>query len=121
MQRTLKSGLKQIICAGFLFPINRYCLRKFNSLVFEMAQENVIFQQRITSKGKIEYRTKFGRQKALVFRQHVGFLYLELYDNKPGRSDKIGLGLDELDYLIQLRTNLETLKPGFTEVSPDVI
>ena len=86
-----------------------------------MAQENVIFQQRITSKGKIEYRTKFGRQKALVFRQHAGFFYVELYDNKPGKSDRVGLGLDELDYLIQIRPNLETLKPGFTEVSPDVM
>jgi len=94
---------------------------KFNSHAFEMAQENVIFQQRTTSKGKTEYRTKFGRQKALVFRKHVGFFYIELYDNKPGKSDRIRLGLDELDYLIQLRPNLETLKPGFTEVSPDVI
>jgi len=51
----------------------------------------------------------------------LDFFYVELYDNKPGKSDIIGLGLDELDYLIQLRPNLETLKPGFTEVSPDVI
>ena len=86
-----------------------------------MDQENVIFQQRITSKGKIEYRTKFGRQKALVFRKHAGFFYVELYDNKPGKSDRIGLGLDELDYLIQLRPNLDTLKPSFTEVSLGVI
>jgi len=36
-----------------------------------MAQENVVFQQRTNARGEMEFRTKFGRQKAIVFRKHL--------------------------------------------------
>jgi len=82
-----------------------------------MDQENVVFQQRTNSKGDIQYRAKFGRQKAFVFVKQRDFFYIDLYDNRPGKTDKIGLGLDELDALIKLRPNLESLKHCFQEVS----
>ena len=84
-----------------------------------MAQENVVFQQRTNARREMEFRTKFGRQKAIVFRKHLesGFFYVDIYDNRPGRSDRIGLGLDEVDQLLSLRTGLDSLKQCFTEVS----
>jgi len=67
----------------------------------------------------MEFRTKFGRQKPIVSRKHIesGFHYVDIYDNRPGKVDRIGLGLDEVDQLISLRTDLDSLKPCFTEVS----
>ena len=82
-----------------------------------MAQENVLFHQRNNSKGDTEFRATFGRQKAMVFRRHEGYFYLDLYDNKPGRTGRISIGLDELDSLIALRGNLETLRSCFPMVS----
>ena len=81
-----------------------------------MAQVNIMFQQRSNSKGVVELRAKFGRQKAMVFRRHEGFFYLDLYDNKPGRFGKISLGLDELDGIISLREYLNTFKICFPTV-----
>lgn len=83
----------------------------------KMAQENVVFQQRTNSKGGVEFRTKFGRQKAMVYRKHDQFFYVDIYDNRPGRTDRIGLGLDELDQLIILRAGLDSMKQCFPEVS----
>ena len=79
----------------------------------------MIFQQKYNSKGELEFRTKFGRQKALVLRQHeaTGFFYVDLYDNRPGKSDHLGIGMDELDILISIRPNLDSLKGYFKEVS----
>jgi len=33
-----------------------------------------------------------------------------LYDNRPGKTGHIGLGMDELDVLLTMRTNLNALK-----------
>lgn len=87
----------------------------------EQAERIPIFQQRVISKNEVEFRSKIGRNKAIVFRRHdeTGYYYIDLYDNrkpKPGhssRSSHICLGMDELDALITLRTNLDSLKACF--------
>lgn len=81
-----------------------------------MDQQNIVFQQKYNSRGELEYRARFGRQKALVLRKHVDFFYLELYDNRPGKTGHIGPGLDELDSLLSMRTNLDSLKTYFSQV-----
>ena len=76
-----------------------------------MAQENIIFQQRHNSRGELEFR----QQKSLVLRQHeaTGFFYVDLYDNRPGKSDRLGIGMDELDQIISIRQKLDSLKSYF--------
>lgn len=69
----------------------------------------------------MEMRTAFGRQKALTMVEHNNFFYINLYDNRvmdngTRSSDKIGLGLDELDEIIRLRSTLELNKDAFIEV-----
>ena len=76
-----------------------------------MDSEN-FFQQKVNIKGETEFRTRFGRHKALVFRKHRDFSYIDLYDNRPLKICHIGLGMDELDVLLTMRTNLNALKTG---------
>ncbi|CAC5400611.1 unnamed protein product [Mytilus coruscus] len=79
--------------------------------------ENVVFQQRINGKGNVEFRTKFGRSKAIVMRRHEGYFYIDMYDNRPGKSDRIPIGTDELELLCNLRGNLESLKSHFPQIN----
>ncbi|VDI01128.1 Hypothetical predicted protein [Mytilus galloprovincialis] len=62
------------------------------------------FDQKINASGNIEFRCSFGRKK-------------QLYDNRQGKSDKISLGLDELDFLVNARESLEQLKGYYPQVS----
>lgn len=71
--------------------------------------ENVVFQQVRNSKGETVFRAKFGRDKALSFRKFQGFHYIDLFDNRPKKTNRICLGLDELDFLFSIRGNLESL------------
>jgi len=80
-----------------------------------MELESHIFQQKVNFKGETEFRTKFGRHKALVLRKHLDFFYIDLY-NRPGKTDHIGLGMDELDALLLMRNHLNALKTCFTQV-----
>ncbi|CAG2222413.1 unnamed protein product [Mytilus edulis] len=75
--------------------------------------ENVVFQQRINGKGNVEFRTKFGRSKAIVMRRHDGYFYIDMYDNRPGKSDRISIGTDELELLCNMKGSLESLKSHF--------
>ena len=54
-------------------------------------------------------------ETSLVYRRHDQFYYLDLYDNKVGKTrfNGICLGLDELDFLISLRSNLDSLQSCF--------
>lgn len=81
-----------------------------------MDSENFVFQQKVNFKGETEFRTKLGRHKALVFRKHRDFFYIDLYDNRPGKTGDIGLGMDELNVLLTMRTNLNALKTCFMQV-----
>ena len=85
-------------------------------MLVNLDSENVVFNQTSNSKGDVEFRTVFGRKKALVFRQYRGFHYVDLYDNIPGKVGKISLGLDELDFLFNIRGNLESLTGHFNKV-----
>lgn len=79
-----------------------------------MTSNNFVFQQTTNSRGKFEFRVKFGRNKSFVFRKHERFYYLDLYDNRLGRvKSGIYIGLDELDFL---RGNLDTLLNCFNPV-----
>jgi len=80
-----------------------------------MAQENVVFEQRTNVKGETQFRVRFGRQNTFVFCKHQesGYFYIDIYDNRPGKNDRIGLGLGELDSIIKLRPNMETLNKLF--------
>lgn len=80
-----------------------------------MASNNIIFHQTTHKNGECEFRVKFGRNKSFVYRRHDQFYYLDLYDNKVGKTRFNGmcLGLDELDFLISLRSNLDSLQSCF--------
>ena len=75
----------------------------------------LVFQQTTNGEGETEFRMKFGRNKCLVYRKHDQFYYVDLYDNKPGKVKFTGmcLGLDELDFLISIRQQLDTLQSSF--------
>ncbi|CAG2185354.1 unnamed protein product [Mytilus edulis] len=67
-----------------------------------MAAENVQFTQSVTSTGKTEYKTQFGRGKVLSFKKSArGLFYLDLATSNG--AVKLNLGLDELDDLFTLR------------------
>ncbi|CAG2219528.1 unnamed protein product [Mytilus edulis] len=76
---------------------------------------NVVFQQTVNKSGETEFRVKFGRNKSLVFRKHEQFYYLDLYDNKFGKArfNGICLGLDELDFILSIRRDLDSLSSVF--------
>jgi hypothetical protein len=80
-----------------------------------LASNNIIFHQTTNKNGECEFRVKFGRNKSFVYRGHDQFYYLDLYDNKVGKTrfNGICLGLDELDFLISLRSNLDSLQSCF--------
>lgn len=80
-----------------------------------MASNTVVFQQVTNRNGETEFRVKFGRMKSLVYRRHEQYYYLDLYDNRIGKSkcNGICLGLDELDFLISIRSNLDSLQNCF--------
>lgn len=67
--------------------------------------------------GEIGFRTKFGRQKVMVFRRHdeTKYFYVDIYDNKSGRY--MCIAMDELDFLCSIRSNLEFFKSSFPKVS----
>ncbi|CAC5411278.1 unnamed protein product [Mytilus coruscus] len=78
---------------------------------------NVVFQN-VNKSGDIEFRVKFGRNKSLVYRKHEQFYYLDLYDNKFGKArfNGICLGLDEIDFLLSIWSDLDSLKTIFPAV-----
>ncbi|CAG2256730.1 unnamed protein product [Mytilus edulis] len=79
-----------------------------------MAAENVQFSQIITSTGRTEYKTQFGRGKVLSFKKSArGLFYLDLAASNG--SMKLNLGLDELDDLFTLRGHLESLTAYFPQ------
>ena len=80
-----------------------------------MAAENVQFSQIITSTGRTEYKTQFGRGKVLSFKKSArGLFYLDLAASNG--SMKLNLGQDELDDLFTLRGHLESLTAYFPHV-----
>jgi hypothetical protein len=86
----------------------------------QMAQAQInttIFHQVNGKNGEIRFRTKFGRQKVMVFRRHdeTKYFYVDIYDNKSGRY--MCIAMDELDFLCSIRSNLEFLKSSFPKVS----
>lgn len=84
-----------------------------------MASNTIMFQQ-YTNKhsGDCEFRVTFGRHKAAVFRRYENHFYLDVYDNKLGKTKFNGIcvGLDELDFLISIRGNLDQLKSSFPQM-----
>ncbi|CAC5369322.1 unnamed protein product [Mytilus coruscus] len=76
---------------------------------------NVVFQQNVNKSGDTEFRVKFGRNKSLVYRKHDQFYYLDLYDNKFGKArfNGICLRLDEIDFLLSIRSDLDSLNTIF--------
>ena len=66
---------------------------------------NFVFQQRVSNKGDMEFRTKFGRNKAVVLRLFESNFYVDIYDNRPGKNSRISFGFDELEELIQMRNH----------------
>jgi len=80
-----------------------------------MASNNIIFHQTTNKNGECEFKVKFVRSKSFVYKRHEHFFYLDLYDNKVGKTkfNGICLGLDELDFLISLRSNLDSLQSCF--------
>ncbi|CAC5362563.1 unnamed protein product [Mytilus coruscus] len=83
--------------------------------------DNVVFQQRINVKGNVEFRTKFGQSKAIVMRRHEGYFYVDIYDIRPGKSDRISIGTDELELLCNLRGSLDSLKSHFPQPQQQTI
>lgn len=83
-----------------------------------MASNNIVFQQTTNKSGDTEFRVKFGRSKSLVYRRHEQYYYIDVYDNRPGRSKFNGIcfGLDEIDFLLSIRSNLDSLKTCFPQV-----
>lgn len=75
------------------------------------------FLKKTKTDGKVEVSTFFGRSKDLVLLKSKSFFYINIYDNRVVKgkksTDKIGLGLDELDELIKLRPHLERAKKAF--------
>jgi len=78
-----------------------------------MENSAVIFQQKINTKGNLEFRSSFGRSKAMVLRRYNGYFYVDLYDNRKGHTEHISLGLDEIDFIVDTRQTLEQLKDYF--------
>lgn len=76
-------------------------------------ENTLIFQQKINSKGNLEFRTSFGRSKAIVLRRYNDYFYVDIYDNRTGHTERISLGLDEIDFLVNARDTLEQLKGYF--------
>lgn len=76
-----------------------------------------IFHQVNGKNGEIRFRSKFGRQKVMVFRRHdeTKYFYVDIYDNKNGRY--MCIAMDELDFLCSIRSSLEFLKSSFPKVS----
>lgn len=74
-----------------------------------------VFQQVTSKDGETKFRQKFGRQKALIFRRHdaTSLFYLDIYDNKNNRY--MCLGMDELDFIVNIRSSLDILKPHFPQ------
>lgn len=87
----------------------------------QLSTDNVVFQQYTNKQGETEFRTRFGRQKAMVFRKYseTGYFYVDFYDNKPGEMKYNGMtfGMDELDWIIARRGNLDSLMSCFPQVS----
>ncbi|XP_063436167.1 uncharacterized protein LOC134717603 [Mytilus trossulus] len=82
-----------------------------------MAAENVQFTQSVTSTGKTEYKTQFGRGTVLSFKKSTrGLFYLDLATSNG--AVKLNLGLDELDDLFTLRGHLESLTAYFPQPLP---
>jgi len=83
-----------------------------------MASNNIVFQQTTNKSGDTEFRVKFGRSKSLVYRRYEQYYYIDVYDNRPGRSKFNGIcfGLDEIDFLLSIRSNLDSLKTCFPQV-----
>ncbi|XP_063425931.1 uncharacterized protein LOC134709712 isoform X1 [Mytilus trossulus] len=79
-----------------------------------MAAENVQFSQIVTSTGRTEYKTQFGRGKVLTYKKSArGLLYLDLAASNG--SMKLNLGLNELDDLFTLWGHLESLTAYFPQ------
>ena len=80
------------------------------------AQLGNVFQQMTSKDGEIKFRHKFGRQKVLVFRRHdlTKYFYVDIYDNKNNRY--MCLAMDEVDFMCNIRSSLEVLKPCFPQV-----
>ncbi|CAC5368616.1 unnamed protein product [Mytilus coruscus] len=75
--------------------------------------ENVVFQQRINGKGMSNSEQSSGEVKPIVMRRHDGYFYIDMYDNRPGKSDRISIGTDELELLCNMKGSLKSLKSHF--------
>ncbi|XP_063425932.1 uncharacterized protein LOC134709712 isoform X2 [Mytilus trossulus] len=85
-----------------------------------MAAENVQFSQIVTSTGRTEYKTQFGRGKVLTYKKSArGLLYLDLAASNG--SMKLNLGLNELDDLFTLWGHLESLTAYFPQAPLTII
>lgn len=61
-----------------------------------MASNNISFHQTTNKNGECEFKVKFGRSKSFVYTRHGNFFYLDLYNNKVGKTkfNGICLGLE---------------------------
>lgn len=75
-----------------------------------MACNTVVFNETFSKYGRLEFQTKFGRNKTLTFKKSGrGFYFLDLQSG----NFKFNIGLDELDELFTLRGQLEVLTGCF--------
>ena len=81
-------------------------------------QAKMELQKRVKSNGKVEFRTKFGRDKVAVLSKAGDYFYINLYDNRPKyKGNKIFFGVDEIEELVKIKGAIDALKPEFDQVS----
>ncbi|CAC5391318.1 unnamed protein product [Mytilus coruscus] len=82
-----------------------------------------VFQQVCSRNRETRFMTKFGRNKTMSFRRHdeTGYFYLDLYHNKfrGAAAEHMCFGMGEMETLIELFGNLETLKKCFPKPPVD--
>ena len=72
--------------------------------------------------NSVEFRIKFGRDKAAVMSQVGKYFYVNLYDNRAKyKGNHIFFGIDELEELTKIIEAMNNLKSEFSEVNLHIL